>query len=465
MKKFTNRTEELKTLEEEFAKNTSTLTILYGRRRIGKTELIAEFLRRHNNNAFYFQAIEENEYNNLEMFRTQIADWTQNQLLAETKKGWEETIKNFVSYKPNEKKILVIDEFTYISASNPAFPSIFQRIWDLILSKSNVMVILCGSLVNMMYSQTLAYNSPLYGRRTSQIKLKQIPFAYYNEFFPKLSFRDRVIFYSVTGGVPKYIETFTDIKNIWDGITERILNKQSYLFEEPQFLLSREVSDVGSYFSIIRAIALGNRKLSDIASVIGKKATDITKYLKILIDLDLVEREVPITEAFPEKSKKGLYRLTDNFISFWFKYIYMYLANLNKGENDFVLSQIKKSLIQNHTAYVYEDICRERMWELNKQEKFGFRFNELGRFWDANTEIDIVGIESITGQIILAECKFSEKAKSAKVLSELKEKAAQVEKNTKNGHTAFYVIFSPAGFSADLQKIAKQDKNVLLVSD
>ena len=171
------------------------------------------------------------------------------------------------------------------------------------------MVILCGSLISMMESQTLNYASPLYGRRTGQIRLKQIPFSFYSEFFPGKSRRELVEFYAVTGGVPKYIELFRDADDIYAAIEQNVLQRSSFLYDEPNFLLRNEVAEVGSYFSIIKAIAAGNRKLGSIASVLEQKQSNLSKYLKTLIDLDILEREVPVTEEAPEKSKRGLYKI------------------------------------------------------------------------------------------------------------------------------------------------------------
>jgi len=215
---------------------------------------------------------------------------------------------------------------------------------------------------------------------------------------------------------------------------------------------------------IIRAIAFGNRKLSDIAKVIGKKATDITKYLKVLTDLDLIEREVPITETAPEKSKKGLYKLKDNYISFWFKYVYVYLANLEKGETNYVLEQIKKSFIDHHVSYVYEDICREKMWELNAQDMWNFRFNKLGRHWDNKTEIDIVAIDSLSKNIILGECKFSKSKKGIEVLEHLKKKEPSVQREVPGSKIVSYIIFNKTGFKDELIKLAEVEKNIHLLT-
>ena len=314
-----------------------------------------------------------------------------------------------------------------------------------------------------MKRQTLDYVSPLYGRRTAQIKLKQIPFNYYGEFMEGKSINELLPFYAVTGGVPKYIESFLGVEDLYDGIQNRILNPQSYLYEEPYFLLQKEVSEIGSYFSLIKAIAMGNRKLSEIAANIEVKQTSLTKYLKTLIDLDLIEREVPVTESNPEKSKSGLYKIKDNFIAFWFKFVYLYRAYLEKGETQFVLSQIKKGFIQNYASYVYEDVCRERMWELSANDFWNFHFDRVGRYWGSKAdETDIVAIDSIGKNLVLGECKYSMSEKGLSVLHGLQERAKSLQVLT-GAENVEYIIFNTAGFSQGLKDEAEKNPRVKLV--
>ena len=180
MTKFIDREKELEFLNNEYNKNESSLVILYGRRRIGKTSLIKQFGR--DKDMIYFLATEESEDENRSEFKNIVAENLNNDLLRTSKiENWD-IIFNAIIAETN-KKVVVIDEFQYLGKTNSAFPSIFQKIWDEILKDKNIMVILCGSLINMMEAQTLNYSSPLYGRRTGQIKLKQIPFAYYKDFY------------------------------------------------------------------------------------------------------------------------------------------------------------------------------------------------------------------------------------------------------------------------------------------
>lgn len=461
MQKFVNRVSELETLEKQYQSNTSSLVIVYGRRRVGKTALINEFLKRHTN-TLYFLATEESETQNLNYFKAQVSEFTNNELLKSASVDWLTVFRLLCEHKTERKKIIVIDEFQYIGQSNSAFPSVMQKAWDTILSGANVMVVLCGSLVSLMKSQTLDYSSPLYGRRTAQICLKQIPFKHYGEFYENKSDKELVPFYAVTGGVPKYIEMFSGYDDIYAAIRENVLNPQSFLYEEPNFLLQKEVSEIGSYFSVIKAIAMGNRKLSDIAGALGLKQTGLTKYLKVLMDLDLIEREVPVTEIAPEKSKSGLYRITDNYIAFWFKFVYPYRAYLEKGETPYVSEQIKKSFVQNYVSFVYEDVCREKMWELSASDVWGFKFDKVGRYWGAKTgETDIVAIDTVGKHLVIGECKYTTSPKGLSVLHDLQKKAETISDFTGIKNIR-YVIFGTAGFTQGLSERAESGDTIKL---
>ena len=462
MDKFVDRIKELEFLNKEYNKPNSTLVILYGRRRIGKTALIKEFGK--NKDMIYFLSTEESEKQNLKEFKNLVAENLKSDLIKEANiESWETIFKEIVNETKN-KKVVVIDEFQYLGKSNSAIPSIFQKIWDEYLKDNNIMLILCGSFINMMETQTLSYNSPLYGRRTGQIKLKQIPFRNYREFFEKEIDGKKIIEkYAVTGGVPKYIESFNTNKNIYDEIQENILNKQSYLYEEPMFLLKNEVADVGSYFSIIKSIAAGNKKLGNIASNLSTNPTNLTKYLETLINLDILEREVPITEENPEKSKKGQYKVKDNYINFWFKFIYPYKAFIEMDEYQVVMNKIKQNFIDNCVSYVYEDICRQKLLEMSINGEINETYDKIGRWWNNNEEIDIVGIDTNKNNIIFGECKyFTNKKMDIDVYYSLKEKAKYVLwKN--NDRNEKYILFSVNGFTKELVELAKRESNLLLL--
>ena len=449
MRRFVDREQEMATLQSEYDRDGSALVVLYGRRRVGKTTLISEFIK--NKKALFFLASEESESQNRLAFQEKAADFLNSDLLKNVEvKSWDVLFRAIIDTHFDSKPVIVLDEFQYLGKSNPAFPSVFQRIWEEILKDRQVMVILCGSLISMMQSQTLAYDSPLYGRRTAQIRLMQIPFAYYHQFFPVKSRKELIEMYAVTGGVPKYIELFSQSKDIYSAIEKCVLNRSGYLYDEPHFLLQQEVSEVGSYFSIIKAIAAGNTKLSAIAGVLEVKSTSLTKYLKTLIDLDILEREVPVTEDSPEKSKKGLYKIKDNYLRFWFAFVYPNMSFIESGHGRIVMDRIRKSLVRNHIAFVYEDICRERMWEINAEGVWPFYFSKLGRYWDSKEEIDIAAIDPDGKNLILGECKYWQEPVGVSVLRELEAKAKTVSWEKEKRKT-WFVLFSVNGFTEELR--------------
>ena len=460
MERFINRQEELNTLEKEYANPASSFVVVYGRRRVGKTSLIAEFIGRHKESALYFLATEESEAQNLKAFRAQAANFAGNELLKTADAGWELVFKEIVNKKNAAKKIIVIDEFQYIGQSNPAFPSVVQKIWDTVLKEANVMLILCGSLVSLMKSQVLDYSSPLYGRRTAQIKLKQIEFKHYCDFFGNNKTAEELLpYYAVTGGVPKYIEIFREHKNIYEAIRENILTRNSFLYEEPYFLLQNEVSETGSYFSIIKSIAAGNHKPGKIATNIGIKQTSLPKYLKTLMDLDILEREVPVTENNPEKSKMSMYRIKDNFLRFWFRFVYPERWRLELDQSDYVLERIKANFIDNHVAHIYETVCRSELWRLAFAGEL--QFNKLGRWWNSKAEIDIVALDSTGDDIIFAECKYRNQLMDVDIFYALLDKKEYVPWKKEQRKEKF-VLFSISGFTEQLQNLAAERSDLLL---
>lgn len=459
---FVNREAELQSLEKEYNRKEASFYVLYGRRRVGKTRLIQEFIK--DKPAIYFMASEELERENLLRFRDKVADFTQNQLLKQvTEITWDMVFQQLINGRRKERYVVVIDEFQYLGKSNKGFPSLFQRIWDEWLQYENVMVILCGSLITMMESQVLHYASPLYGRRTAQWKLKPMDFKHYGGFFQQhnMSALDLLMHYAVTGGVPKYIELFQGGENIWDSIQTNIAARGAYLLEEPIFLLEKEVTEIGSYLSIMKTIAHGHHKLGEIAASLNVKPQGLSKYLSILEDLDLIRRQVPITEQHPEKSKKGLYEINDHFIKFWFLFIYAYREEIEAGQTDQVMQHIREKLIERHVAYVYEAVCRERLQDHGQFRQQPFRILKLGKWWDRQEEIDIVGTNEETGDILFGECKFTNKPVGVGIYQDLLRKADKVQWHNEDRREHF-VFFSKAGFTEGMRALAANHSNVYL---
>lgn len=461
MTHFIGRKKELQFLEDEFAQDRASLVILYGRRRIGKTTLIKQFIQKKN--AFYFVATEESERENRRNFQHAVSAFTQNTFLKkDVLLEWDEIFSVLNQHQPGKKKIIAIDEFQYLGKARASFPSIFQKAWDQMLAGSKVMVILCGSLVGMMVEQTLSYSSPLYGRRTGQIRLDQIGYQDYGLFFRHPEHINLIEYYAVTGGVPKYIELFSPAADIFQAMKKNILSRQSFLFEEPVFLLEKEFGETGTYFSLIKTIAAGNRKLGKIASALGLNQSGLTKYLKTLQELDLIVREVPVTEKNPEKSKKGLYRITDNFISFWFKFVHPYRSYLEMEQTERVLKKLKDQFRSSHVSFVYEDICRQRLMRGGLAKSPHIQLIQAGRWWNKDVEIDILGFTDNREHVVFGECKYTAGPVDADVYRHLMEKTKNV--HLPDASHKHYVFFSQSGFTETMMSLARTRNNVHLES-
>lgn len=469
MKKFIGRKSELATLEQEYTRD-SGFVVIYGRRRVGKTTLIKEFLK--GKKAFYFLATKEVESQSMKRFAGVIARTTNNQTLNKVAfHDWLDLFQVVADYNPSEKKVIVIDEFPYLVKTNEAFPSILQNAWDEILKDNNVMLILCGSLISMMKKHALSYESPIYGRRTAQIRLMPLPFS---ELYKTqtLSFTDAVEQYAVTGGVPKYLEFFDSSKSLYDEIGDTVLSKNGFLYEEPQFLLENEVQTPNSYFSIIKAIADGNHKLSKISEALSLETPKLTPYLTTLTELGFIEKQVPITEKNAEKSRKGLYFISDNFIRFWFRYVYPFKGELELDNPQIVFDELNKDFIEKFVAFEYENICQNIFAELCAQGALEFTPSKIGSYWlndiaSENTQIDVMAVDNQRKILFAGECKYHLSPVDATVYFKLKQKVEESTEiqNTFKDYKIIYGVFSKSGFKQRLLDIASGNESLLLINE
>ncbi|MFW9618099.1 MAG: ATP-binding protein [Sulfurospirillum sp.] len=444
---FANRYKELELLNSEYFNERFAFTVLYGRRRVGKTTLLKEFIKQKP--SIYFLVTLENFNIVLKRLQNIVADFLQDNFLKNLELKDVKQLFEYLAQKDYEQKlIIIIDEFQYLTKLDDSIPSQFQYIIDELLKNKNIHLILCGSIISMMYEQTLSYNSPLYGRRTSAIKLEAIEFDYLKEFFPSKSNEELIELYSILYGVPKYLEMFADSGDIFKNIEKNILNPNSYLYNEPQFILQNEVNEPITYFSILETIANGEHKIGNIAGNLGKNVQNITSFISKLIELDIIYKDVPITETNPLKSKKGLYFIKDNFFRFWFSYVLPYKSQLEMGNTNFVLKKIKENF-HGFVSPVYENLAISYM--LKKYDLL-----KCGRWWDKNEEIDAVGIGE--DFLIVAECKYSNKKVGLDILQDLQKKAKKIDSELPIKH---YILFSKSGFTEELKKL--QNEEIVLV--
>ncbi len=459
---FWDRTQELDFLEREYRKPGGSLLVVYGRRRVGKTTLLKEFMA--DKPAIYFLADQQLETEQRRRFQEALASFLADPLIREVDfKSWDALFAYLEQRASFERKVvIVLDEFQYLARTNPAFPSIVQRLWDERWRDRNVFLLLCGSLMSMMYNTTLSYRSPLYGRRSGQIRLRPLSFLDYEAVFPQKSFNERVELFSVTGGIPKYIEAFAGGGDLQTNIVEQVLDRYGPLYTEPYFVLSEEISEGATYFSILRAIAHGERKIGKIAGLLQVPTTRLSRYLRTLLDLDLLDHRVPITEAQPEKSKRGLYFCADQFFRFWFHYVFPNRSYLEVGNVDPVRRKLAESF-DRYVSLAFEDCCRQHLWHLMGRGEMPFTLQRIGAWWSKDEEIDIVGVDDASRAIVFGECKWSRQPVGSPTLAALRAKARSVDWES-GGRQEYFVLFSRSGFEPELVQAARRGE-VILFSD
>jgi len=330
---FIDRKEEIQYLEDRYIQAGFDFFVIYGRRRIGKTELIKNFVS--NKPHIYMLCNKAGTPSNILKIKKEIAKFVQEPEIA------SENIEEIFSYlvkKVNQKVIVVLDEFSFLVEKDDSIPSLFQAVIDEVLKNKNIMLILCGSSISMMES-LLGIKNPLYGRKTGHMKIDVLKFRYLKEFFPGNTLEENIKTYAILGGVPFYLEKFKADKSALENALVEILSKKGRLYEEVDFLLKEEMREPDIYKSILSAIAQGNAKVVDIANKTGIKASDMDRYLKVLMILGILKKDMPVTET---KSKKTLYLIDDNFFDFYSLFFEPYRSDIELGEMKNVEENLNK---------------------------------------------------------------------------------------------------------------------------
>ncbi len=450
---FIGREKELAILEELYTSPKFEFLVLYGRRRVGKTSLLVEFMKQHN--VIFFSAQEKNNALNLKDFSTCVQKYFDGMSFTDFA-DWEQAF-NYISHKAQgEKTVLVIDEFPFIASEYPAIKSILQHTIDHVWREKNIMLVLCGSSISFMENEIMGYKSPLYGRSTIQLELKAFDYLESSQFFPNYSLEDKLLAYGILGGIPCYLASFDNSKSLEWNIARNILRTGAFLQNEPQLLLKMELREPNVYNSIFEAIAAGASRLNDISMKIHEESYKCSKYIDTLRNLKLIEKITPCGES--ESSKKSLYTIKDNFYSFWYHFVF---ANKTYYE---LLGEEKsaKQIMQGMPDYmgkIFEQICTQYMLRLAKAGSLPFVPKDIGRWWGNNPkkrtqdDMDILCLNYDGTAAIFCECKFRNEAFDMKQYNDLFI-AAEIFKKPKE---RYYYIFSKGGFTASVQEQAKKD--------
>ncbi len=404
MTEFKDRKKESLELRASIERKGFAFEIIYGRRRVGKTELILHATQK--DKRIYYLAVGEN---NLERFYNTCIAYDSE--IGKLKMDYEVLF----DYLKDNVDVLIIDEFQNLIKENSNFLSLLQSIVDTKLKKSNLKFFILGSSVSIITSKVLSYSSPVFGRKTASLKLKPVSFFDLHYFFPKVSVEDLVNIYGFADGIPYYL-TMID-KPFWVWLEEETKRGKGFLKDEVDFLMKLEFENASTYKLILEAIANGKNVINEIKDYIKLQRTDLTPYLSNLIEVGFVKREVPITENI--KSRSGRYYLNDNFLKFWFKYVYPNLSSMEQGI--FKVDLIKKDYSA-YLGFVFEDVCKQYL--IRKPD---FEYSALGRWWYKDKEIDIVAFNEEKKEVLFCECKWQDKINPEKIMAELIEKTKFVE--------------------------------------
>ncbi|NMB89900.1 MAG: ATP-binding protein [Chloroflexi bacterium] len=456
---FIDRQSELDQFNRLYHSGRAELLVLYGRRRVGKTELLRVFCQ--DKAHIYFIATLSSDSDQLAAFSQQIwryahPDGSQGPVYV----SWEAAFAALAALPG--RPVVVLDEFTYLISGNKAIPSILQKVWDQQLKDAALMLVLCGSYIGMMETEVLAYRAPLYGRRTASALLPALDFPSSTLFFPEYPPEERFLAWAILGGMPYYLRTFDPGLDILTNVRRSILDPQSgTLYNEPRLLLMEELHEPRNYFSILRAIAQGRTRLNEIAqgSGVGPPGT-VARYLDILQQMRLVTRRVPATEHQPEKSKKGLYQIDDHFLRFWFRYVHPNQAAIDLGLADAILEQRIRPDLEHFAAAAFEEAAQGYVAALARTGELPFLPERIGAWWDRTAEIDLLAVSDAQGALLAGECKWSAHPVGTNVLEELRRKMEAL--NRSGAWTeVHYCLFSRTGFTPALIRQAA-DEHVLL---
>ena len=428
---FVNRKKELEFLERKYREENPNLIVLYGKRRVGKTELIKNFIQKKKGT--YILSTRDSIKENIKETKQKFFELTGKEyfLKLETN-SYYDLFKYLAEEIKEAKQIIVIDEYSYLIELDRGIVSVFQKIWDEILADTKITLILCGSSIRMMETEVLEYKSPLYGRRTGEWKVEPLKFRDTRHFFKNYNTKNLMKIWSVCGGTPYYLSKMNPELSVEENIKKNILTKGEVLYNEPRVLLKEEFREPRTYTLILKYLSLGYSRPGELCTATGIEKGNLSKYLSVLEETHIVKYVLPLGQR-----KRGIYTIDDRFFNFWFRFVYPNLSDLEIGLIDEVFSRITKE-IDAYYGLSFENLILEK---IQHKEIAQLQFNEVRRWWHKDKEIDIVAINETANEILFCECKWKDNVAPKKILYELKEKSKSVQWNNET-RKEYYAIFA-----------------------
>lgn len=467
---FTGRTFELNYLDRQYAESLGTFCVVYGRRRVGKTRLITQWLASRDVPGFYWLATDSAPGALLHSLSCLLYEHIHSQPPADpgfTYYDWDELFREMARLATNsaQKQVIILDEFTYAIDAFPDLPFKLQAAWDHQLKDKPIMLVLSGSHVGMMEEGVLAPRSPLYGRATGLLKMAPLPFKDVRTLFPNYDVASCIALYSVLGGVPYYLERIDPALSVVDNVIEKVMGWSALVQDEPRVLLHDYFTQPGNYLSIIGQVARSVHSPKDIAQNLDLEPGTVGHYLHTLVNLGLIRREVPATERQPERSRKSRYEVADPYLRFYYRFLEPHLAHLARGAYQAVWQTIERHWRAFVGSHTYEELCREWVYIAAETGRLPFLPQRVGSHWSASEQIDVVAVNWDEAVVLYGECKWKrDNALNESEVRKLFQQAGQIQLTTRSGSPLArqYIFFSRAGFTEPAQVLAQTEGAVLV---
>ena len=465
---FIGRERELVSLKEFYDKDGIGMTVIYGRRRIGKSTLITEFVKDKKN--IFYTATKVGKNRNLDLFSNQVLDMLMPGM-GDIKFETIESVFDFINKNiRDEKVVLVIDELPYWAEKDEALLSVLQKYIDTVWKDKNLKIILCGSALSFMENKVLSEKSPLFGRRDSQIKLETFDYLDSAKFVPNYSNEDKAICYGITGGVAKYLSMIDPTKSIDENIVKLFFRTDGYLYDETKNLLTQEFADITIVNNIVEQIASGENALNIIAGKIGEKEQTVLYSLDKLVHVGLVEKKKCITDE--KNKKKTQYVLKDSMFKFWYKFIPKATSVIEMGQGEIYYQKVVKPMLHSFMGSIFEEMCRYYVLKQGIIGEYGCFVTSVGTWWGVenmkedngniraqSADIDVVAISEIDKKSIIGECKFKNEKIDKGIYETLVRRAKLIDSKYK---ISKYILFSLSGYTDWFESLEEED--VLLLT-
>ncbi|MEK6933462.1 MAG: ATP-binding protein [Nanoarchaeota archaeon] len=423
---FIDRKREIEYLEKLHQTKEFKIAVLYGRRRVGKTELLRRFLE--GKKGTYILCTDESLDENIKEFKSKFYELTgKDYFLKVETESFYDIFKYLIDEIKDKEATIIIDEFPYLIVLNKGLLSTFQKISDELLKNTKIMLVLCGSSLSIMENDVLGYRSPLYGRDINSWKLA--PFSFKVVLQLNEDIEEAMKEYFVFGGIPYYLKFYNKKEDLTTNIKNNFLIKGFNLYDEPLILLRQEFRESRTYRLILKYISLGYKSIGEICNATGMDKSNLMKYLSTLEETNIIRHILPFG-----MKRKGIYEINDPLFRFWFKFVYPNKDKLEIGNTAEVENYVKKeinSFFGLSFEYLIEELINEKLFSEI------INYSNTRKWWYKDKEIDLIVFNELKTEILFVECKWSNNINAESIVSDLSEKSKSVRWNNETRTDAF----------------------------